>query len=126
MIQRIIFGVISLLLIAISWKSLRNPRSHGFSRFFAWEAILGLIVLNAPIWFHDPFSWNQIISWILLVVSLVPLVLGLNSIRSVGRPDPKLRSDPELFGIEKTTKLVTGGIYKYIRHPLYSSLFLLN
>ncbi len=126
MIQWIIFGVISLLLIAISWKSLRNPRSHGFSRFFAWEAILGLIVLNAPIWFHDPFSWNQIISWILLVVSLVPLVLGLNSLRSVGRPDPKLRSDPELFGIEKTTKLVTGGIYKYIRHPLYSSLFLLN
>ena len=126
MIQWIIFGVLSLLLIAISWKSLRNPRSHGFSRFFAWEAILGLIVLNAPFWFHDPFSWNQIISWILLVVSLVPLALGVNSLRSVGRPDPKVRSDPELFGIEKTTNLVRIGIYKYIRHPLYSSLFLLN
>ena len=126
MIQWILFALASLPLIAISWKPLHNPSSHGFSRFFAWEAILGLIVLNAPIWFHDPFSWNQIISWILLVVSLVPLVLGLDSLRSVGKPDPTQRSDPELFGIERTTNLVTSGIYEYIRHPLYSSLFLLN
>ena len=30
-----------------------------------------------------------------------------------------------LVGIEKTTRLVTTGIFKYIRHPLYSSLLLL-
>lgn len=126
MIQWILFVVSSLLLAVISWKSLHNPHSHGYHRFFAWEATVGLIVINAPIWFHDPFSWNQIISWILLVASLFPLVLGVNSLRSVGRPNPKVRSDPELFGIEKTTNLVTIGIYKYIRHPLYSSLFLLN
>jgi protein-S-isoprenylcysteine O-methyltransferase Ste14 len=30
-----------------------------------------------------------------------------------------------LLAFEKTTALVTSGIYHYIRHPLYSSLFLL-
>ena len=119
MIQWILFAVSSLLLAVISWKSLHNRHSHGYHRFFAWEAILGLIVINAPIWFHDPFSWNQIISWILLVASLFPLVLGVNSLRSVGRPDPNVRSDPELLGIERTTNLVRIGIYKYIRHPSY-------
>jgi protein-S-isoprenylcysteine O-methyltransferase Ste14 len=126
MMQWILFTVASLLVTSISWKSLHNPRSHGFYRFFAWEAILGLIVINVPIWFQNPFSWNQIISWALLAVSLIPLTWGVNSLRSVGRPDPKVRSDPGLLGIERTTNLVKIGIYKYIRHPLYSSLFLLN
>ena len=31
-----------------------------------------------------------------------------------------------LLKLEKTTKLVTAGIYRYIRHPLYSSLFFLG
>jgi protein-S-isoprenylcysteine O-methyltransferase Ste14 len=29
-----------------------------------------------------------------------------------------------LIGIEKTTRLVTSGAYKYIRHPMYSSFIL--
>jgi protein-S-isoprenylcysteine O-methyltransferase Ste14 len=33
--------------------------------------------------------------------------------------------DPNLLAFEKTTQLVTSGIYAYIRHPLYSSLLLL-
>jgi len=126
MIRWILFAAASLLLIATSWKALHNPHSHGFYRFFAWEAILGLIVLNTPFWFRNPFTWNQTISWILLVASLIPLVLGVYSLRSIGKPDRTQRSDPELFEIERTTNLVTSGIYKYIRHPLYGSLFLLN
>ncbi|HLF75034.1 MAG TPA: methyltransferase [Anaerolineales bacterium] len=113
-------------LLVISWKALRNPRSHGFYRFFAWEAILGLFVLNAPVWFHDPFSWNQIVSWMLLAASLIPLALGIYSLRSAGKPDRNRGADPELLGIERTTRLVTDGVYRYIRHPLYCSLFLLN
>jgi protein-S-isoprenylcysteine O-methyltransferase Ste14 len=31
-----------------------------------------------------------------------------------------------LYAFEKTTALVTTGIYAYIRHPLYSSLLLLT
>ncbi|MGB2928770.1 MAG: isoprenylcysteine carboxylmethyltransferase family protein [Desulfobacterales bacterium] len=36
------------------------------------------------------------------------------------------RSDASLVGIEKTTELVTTGLYQYIRHPFYSSLLFLG
>jgi protein-S-isoprenylcysteine O-methyltransferase Ste14 len=36
------------------------------------------------------------------------------------------RNDPSLMEFEKTTELVTTGIYRYIRHPLYSSLLFLT
>ncbi len=126
MYQWIIFAAASLLLIAISWKSLHHPRSHGFYRFFAWEAILALFLLNASVWFYRPFSWNQILSWALLLLSLLPLLLGLRSLRSHGKPAGQREGDPSLLAFEKTTALVTTGIYHYIRHPLYSSLLLLT
>ena len=34
-------------------------------------------------------------------------------------------AEGHLLGIEKTTRLVTTGAFRYIRHPLYSSLLLL-
>jgi protein-S-isoprenylcysteine O-methyltransferase Ste14 len=43
-----------------------------------------------------------------------------------GQPTKKRSDDPTLLAFEKTTALVTTGIYAYIRHPLYSSLFLLT
>jgi protein-S-isoprenylcysteine O-methyltransferase Ste14 len=43
----------------------------------------------------------------------------------VGKPDSK-RDDPSLLGMEKTTELVKVGAYRYIRHPLYSSLLFLS
>ena len=43
-----------------------------------------------------------------------------------GKPDSTERPEPQLLAFERTTQLVTDGIYKYIRHPLYSSLFILN
>ncbi len=125
MTQLILFAALSVILIAISWKALREPRSHGFYRFFAWEAILALFLLNAEFWFRDPFSWNQIIAWVLLFASLIPLVFGVHSLRTRGNPTDKREGDDSLLAFEKTTTLVTSGIYKYIRHPLYSSLFLL-
>lgn len=126
MVQWILFIVASLLLIAVSLRSLRNPRSHGFYRFFAWEAILALFSLNVSRWFYRPFAWNQIIAWSLLLLSLVPLVLGVHSLRTRGQPSQQREGDPSLLAFEKTTMLVTDGIYHYIRHPLYSSLFLLT
>jgi len=124
-IQWIIFGVASLFIVAISWKSLREPRSHGFYRFFAWEAILALFLINVNFWFYKPFAWNQIIAWTLLLLCLIPLVFGVHSLRTRGKPTKQRESDPSLLAFEKTTTLVTTGIYRYIRHPLYSSLFLL-
>lgn len=121
----IAFIVFSLPIVYISRTSLRVPRSHGFYRFFAWEAILGLFLLNVDFWFRDPFAWYQIIAWALLFVSFVPLGFGVQALRARGKPTAKREGDPSLLAFEKTTALVTTGIYHYIRHPLYSSLFLL-
>jgi len=117
----IVFIVASLGLAWVSWPSLRGLRFHGFYRFFAWEAILALVLLNIDFWFHEPFSFHQTISWLLLAASLFLAVHGFLLLRMVGKPDSK-RNDSSLVGIEKTTELVTKGAYRYIRHPLYSSL----
>lgn len=124
MIQWIVFVVGSLLLVAVSWTSLLNPRSHGFYRFFAWECILGLFVLNAAHWFKNPFSWNQWISWVSLIISLFFLIEGVRLLRQLGKANAQRDSTPD-FAFEKTTQLVTSGLYRYIRHPLYSSLLFL-
>jgi protein-S-isoprenylcysteine O-methyltransferase Ste14 len=117
----ICFIVASAGLAWVSRSSLRDFRSHGFYRFFAWEAILTLVLLNLNYWFHEPFSIRQIVSWFLLIVSLLLPIHGFLLLRMVGKPDSK-RYDPSLVGVEKTTELVTVGAYRYIRHPLYSSL----
>jgi protein-S-isoprenylcysteine O-methyltransferase Ste14 len=126
MIRWVAFAALSSILLAISWKSLSRPRSHGFYRFFAWEAILALFLLNVTSWFYRPFAWNQIIAWSLLFLSLVPLGFGVHSLRSRGKAARHRVDDASLLAFEKTTTLVTSGIYRYIRHPLYSSLFLLG
>jgi protein-S-isoprenylcysteine O-methyltransferase Ste14 len=120
----IFFVAASLPLIYVSRASLKKPGSHGFYRFFAWEAILALVMLNLDVWFVDPFSWHQLISWLLLLVSILLLIQGVNLLKEIGQPD-SARTDPSLLNFEKTTRLVTTGIYGYIRHPLYSSLLFL-
>jgi protein-S-isoprenylcysteine O-methyltransferase Ste14 len=119
------FILFSLPILYVSRTSLRVPRSHGFYRFFAWETILALFLLNMEFWFRDPFSLHQVISWILLFASFIPLGLGVRELRSRGKPTKNRENDPSLLAFEKTTTLVTTGIYHYIRHPLYSSLLLL-
>jgi protein-S-isoprenylcysteine O-methyltransferase Ste14 len=118
------FVAISTGIVAISWRSMRVIGSHGFYRFFAWEAIAALCVLNIDVWFRDPWSPAQIASWILLCTSAVVVVLGVLELRSQGKPDSR-REDAALMSFEKTSVLVTTGIYGYIRHPLYASLFFL-
>jgi len=120
----LVFLFCSAGLLWISRNPLRDIHSHGFYRFFAWETILVLVILNLDVWFFQPFRWNQIISWGLLSVSIFMVANGMLLLRRTGNPDPN-RDDPTLIGLEKTTKLVTIGIYQYIRHPLYSSLFFL-
>ena len=76
-------------------------------------------------WFLNPFSWHQIISWCLLVISLIPLVFGIHALVKEGKPVKQRQGEDGLIAFEKTTNLVTTGIYQYIRHPLYSSLLFL-
>ncbi len=120
------FLVLSAGLVYISRASLRAPRSHGFYRFFAWEFIVALFLLNIEVWFQTPFAWHQLVSWFLLLVCLVPLAFGLRSLISQGKPVAQREAEPQLLAFEKTSSLVTSGIYHYIRHPLYSSLLFLT
>jgi protein-S-isoprenylcysteine O-methyltransferase Ste14 len=71
------------------------------------------------------FSVRQLISWLLLIGCIVPATYGAQLLRTRGKPDARRSHDAPLIWIEKTTRLVTTGAYKYIRHPLYSSLLLL-
>lgn len=119
--KAVVFIVVSAGMVWLSRYSLRNLRSHGFYRFFAWEAILVLVLINAGNWFRDPFSLTQIASWLLLTVSAWLVGYALVLFWRLGKPSSE-RKDPSLFGIEKTTVLVTAGIYRYIRHPMYSAL----
>jgi protein-S-isoprenylcysteine O-methyltransferase Ste14 len=119
-----IFLLATAGLIYVSRASLAVPGSHGFYRFFAWEAILGLALLNIDVWLRNPFSWHQLISWILLVASAILVIAGVRLLRQMGKPDAQ-RDDVPMVAFEKTTTLVTTGTYGYIRHPLYSSLLFL-
>jgi len=125
MVKVIAFIALSVCLIYISRGSLRAPRSHGFYRFFAWEFILALFLLNVDAWFRNPFSWNQLAAWFLLFTSILPLVFGIRSLTAHGKSEKHRDAEPQLLAFEKTTALVNTGIYRYIRHPLYSSLLLL-
>ena len=124
----IVFAILSAALAYTSRASLKAPRSHGFYRFFAWECILALFFLNFinfQQWFGNPFSMRQLISWFLLIGCIFPGVYGVHLLRTHGRPDARRPHDAPLLWVERTTQLVTTGGYKYIRHPLYSSLLLL-
>src|SRR5574341_70309 len=116
MLQGLVFVAASIPIVVLSWPSLRDPHSHGFYRFFAFEAILALGVLNAPRWIDNPLSARQIASWLLLTLSLILAVHGFYLLRRIGQPDGPL---------ENTTILVRRGAYRLIRHPLYASLLLL-
>jgi protein-S-isoprenylcysteine O-methyltransferase Ste14 len=118
MISSIVIVVGSLSIVWLSRRSLLHPASHGFSRFFAFEAILALVVLNAPLWFVHPFSVQQIASWLLLFASVVLAVWGVVLLRRFGGSRRTIKGAP-IFEWESTDSLVTTGIYRYVRHPMY-------
>lgn len=115
----------TIVITAISKRSLANPRSHGFYRFFAFESILFLTVLNSKFWNQDPLSVWQIVSFILLILSLFLALPGFYLLWKIGRPY-RAQTDSMNLGFENTSNLVTVGVYRFIRHPLYASLIFLT
>jgi protein-S-isoprenylcysteine O-methyltransferase Ste14 len=126
MLKILLFVLASAVIVYISKASLRKPHSHGFYRFLAWEAILALFLLNVEYWFWNPFSPPQIISWILLIASAFLVMHAVRLLRMMGKPTAQRGDDGATIGFEKTTHLVVVGAYKYIRHPMYSSLLFLT
>lgn len=111
------FGIFILLSILLLAFTLKRPHRHRIPRFFAFESLLGLVLLNAGTWFRNPLSLLQLISWVFLASSIILAVHGFRLLRIVGSP----KDD-----IEETTQLVTIGAYRYIRHPLYCTLLLVG
>ena len=119
-----IFVLGTIFIVLISKRSLRSLKYHGFYRFFVFEFILVLILLNFPYWFDDPFSVRQIASWILLFYSGLLLVQSIYFFKKYGGSKQR-RDNTGNFEFEDTTSLIQEGIYKYIRHPMYGSLLFL-
>lgn len=114
----IYFAAGSALIIWLSWAvSIRARRYHGIARFFAFESILALFLLNVRVWFHDPWSALQILSWILLSGSIVLAAGSISLFLKFAVPRGQF---------ENSTRLVETGIYRFIRHPMYGSLMLLG
>jgi protein-S-isoprenylcysteine O-methyltransferase Ste14 len=110
-------GIFLLLSLFLLGFTLRRRHRHRFYRLGAFESLLGLILLNADVWFLDPFSGVQLLSWSLLASSLF---LAIHSVRALYREGAPERD------LEETTRLVQTGAYRLIRHPLYTSLLLLG
>lgn len=125
MAEILVFSIGTLCLMLFFWRTFRFPCSHGFYRFFAAEAILALIIVNAPAWFHDLFGPQQLVSWLLLFASLVLALHGFVLLHRRGKPEADQEDNAD-FVFEKTSTLVCSGAYQYIRHPLYTSLLLLT
>ena len=108
----------TLIIILFSWfLSIKYKRYHGIARFFAFESVFLLLLLNIRIWFVNPFSVQQIASWILTFFSIYVVLTGYLLLKKKGK---------STINFENTSVLVKSGIYGYIRHPLYLSIFLLG
>lgn len=120
----IAFAAGTAFLLWCSRNPLRRPGAHGFYRFFAWEAILGLVVLNYEPWGEQPLSPHQIFSQVLMLLSIYLVLRGVMLLRAHGAAS-KARQDDALYSFERTTTLVRHGVFRYIRHPMYASLLAL-
>jgi protein-S-isoprenylcysteine O-methyltransferase Ste14 len=114
-IKILVFALISIGFVRLSWRALRNRSPYGLYRFFAFETLTGLFLVNVDHWFTDPFSPSHLLSWFLLIGSLPLAIHGFWMLRTIGQPQGN---------IEDTTELVVRGAYRYIRHPLYASLMM--
>jgi protein-S-isoprenylcysteine O-methyltransferase Ste14 len=107
----------TIFIILFSWfLSIKHGRYHGIARFFAFESVFIMVMLNLRVWFAYPFSAIQLVSWLLLCSSLYFVIYGYVLLKSIGKPQGG--------NFENTTVIVKTGLYKYIRHPLYLSILL--
>jgi protein-S-isoprenylcysteine O-methyltransferase Ste14 len=109
-----LFVVLSAVAVIASLHAWRVRQSYGLFRFLAFESLALLIVWNVRHWFRDPFSFSQIVSWVIIVASTILAIHGLYLLRVVGRARARI--------MENTQTVVQVGVYRFIRHPLYSSL----
>ena len=111
-----LFVIVSFRLLRFSRPWLRDPHSHGFWRFFAFESILVLILFALPGWRADPLCARQLLSWCMLAAGAALAIHGYLLLKREGQP---------VSFFENTTVMVERGAFRHIRHPMYGSLLLL-
>ncbi|ADH84965.1 methyltransferase family protein [Desulfurivibrio alkaliphilus] len=125
MLEIVLFAVLSIPLVFLSWRALFNLRRHGVYRFITWECILWIGVNNI----NQPTESKAILGFspatALLIAALLIVLSSLSVMLQHGKISGK-RKDETLFGFEKTTSLVEVGLFRYIRHPMYLSLLCLT
>lgn len=117
--------VVIVLLTAVSWRSLKQVGCHGFYRYFAFVAIAVQIYLASPVWFVEQTSVRQLFSWSVLSVSVLLVISALVTIKTRGGRAQREQQAHNL-AFENTAHLITQGVFRYIRHPMYTSLMLLS
>ena len=114
-----------------------------------WRGFPGKIAFDPPLWLHAPMVAVQVAGWFLLFVALVQYDLGRfggltqakvivhrrNNRRSAGRAPmgraPMGRAPLEEFAPPpdiphaRLEPLTTRGVNSYVRHPLYTAMFLM-
>jgi protein-S-isoprenylcysteine O-methyltransferase Ste14 len=116
--QWIFFSGGTILIMVFTWVvSLKEKRYHGIPRFFVFEGLLLLGILQADVWFDQPFLPRQTGSWILFIASMYYAAFGIYIYLKITKPGSNF---------ENTSKLVTVGLYRFIRHPMYASLLFLG
>ena len=125
MIRIALFILCTIFFIRFSWRALHNPGSHGFYRFFVFEGNLILVLLNYPHWFENPFSALHLVSWFLLLASVIFVIQSFLLLKQKGGQAER-QEMPGNLPFENTAHVVEVGLYRYIRHPMYSSLLFLG
>ncbi len=113
-LEVILFGAISIVALVASIDALRIKQIYGLFRFLGFECMALLVAWNVDVWFRDPFSIRQLLSWTIFVSSVALAVHGFHLLRAVGGARRRV--------VEDTQSVVEVGAYRYIRHPLYASL----
>lgn len=117
----VIWALVELAILRWFIWSVRRRISHeiamslgaflGVTLYF--QAFIGLLPLKDHA-FQGP-SWLRMLGWILGWAGALLAFISMLTLRLKGKPSS---------GWEHTTKLIEGGIYRWVRHPLYLAALL--
>jgi len=119
------FIAASLLNTVYSWHALHNPRVHGFYRFFVFEGIVILLTINGTMGPTLSPRWLKHFSQLLNALAVLSVSAGYYQLRRSGGHMERVDFAAN-HHFENTAHVVASGIYRYIRHPMYSSLLLFS